>query len=486
MEMENLEEIREDLKERILTAVEKRDSKEIAEIFETIPNIDIAEAIEDEDDVKVLLYIFRVVNNEYAADFFSELTSDQQELIINAFSDKELVALLNELYADDITDTLQQLPANIVNRVLKACPKDMRNDVNRLLNYKDHTAGSIMTTEYIEMKESVIVKDAIATIREKGRDAETVYTIFVRDNRRTLTGTVDLDDLIFAKEDEILSDIMNKDFVCCNVNDDQEDVAKMFKRYDLTAIAVVNDENKIVGIITIDDIVDIIEEETSEDIARLANITDMADPYLKTPTFKLVLKCVPWILVLMILQVFSTMILSGFEGEITKFAILAVFTPLIMDAGGNSGGQTTTMIVRSLSLDEFSLRDYGRVMFKEMRVAAIIGSIVAIFAFGWLMFEMSIGIVKVDSIRTEIAGTTLTLVQGELLIAALVGGTLFVTMIISRLVGCSLPFLAKLIKLDPAVMCGPITTTVVDIVSLITYFLIWTQILNPVFFHVGM
>ena len=483
--MENIEELRDELRERILTAVEKRDSKEIAEIFETVPNIDIAEAIEDEDDVKVLLYIFRVVNNEYAADFFAELTPEQQELVINAFSDKELVALLNELYADDITDTIQQLPANIVNRVLKACPKDMRNDVNRLLNYKDHTAGSVMTTEYIEMKEDVTVKDAINSIREKGRDAETVYTIFVRDNRRTLTGTVDLDDLIFAQENEAISEIMNRDFVSCNVNDDQEDVAKIFKRYDLTALAVVNDENKIVGIITIDDIVDIMEEETSEDIARMANITDMADPYLKTPTFKLVLKCVPWIIVLMVLQVFSTMILSGFEGEITKFAILAVFTPLIMDAGGNSGGQTTTMIVRSLSLDEFSLRDYGRVVWKELRVAAIIGSIVALFAFGWLMFEMNVGIVKIDSITEAIKDQGLTLVQGELLISSLVGGTLFVTMLISRMVGCSLPFLAKLVKLDPAVMCGPITTTVVDIVSLITYFIIWTQILNPLFFHIG-
>ena len=484
MDIENIEEIREGLEERILTAVEKRDSKDIIEIFDTIPNIDIAEALEDVDDVKVLLYIFRVVNNEYAADFFAELTPEQQELIINAFSDKELVALLNELYADDITDTIQQLPANIVNRVLKVCPKDMRNDVNRLLNYKDDTAGSIMTTEYIEMKEDVTVKEAIETIRKKGRDAETVYTVFVRDNRRTLTGTVDLDDLIFAEEDQLLSEIMNKDFVSCNVNDDQEDVAKLFKRYDLTALAVVNDENKIVGIITIDDIVDIIEEETSEDIARMANITDMSDPYLKTPTFKLVLKCVPWIIVLMILQVFSTMILSNFEGELTKFAILAVFTPLIMDAGGNSGGQTTTMIVRSLSLDEFSMRDYGRVAWKEMRVAAIIGTIVAAFAFGWLMFEMSIGIVDVStSMVPKLNG--MPLVQGELLISALVGGTLFVTMIISRLVGCSLPFLAKLIKLDPAVMCGPITTTVVDIVSLITYFLIWTQVLNPLFFQIA-
>ncbi len=479
-----MEENKELLKEQVLTAIEKRDAKTLREVFETVPNIDIAEAIEDVDDAATLLYIFRVVDNEYSAEFFAELSSDQQELIIGTFSDKELINLISDSYADDIADTIQEMPANIVNRVLKACPKDLRNDVNRLLNYKDGTAGSVMTTEYIEMKEDVTVKEAIKFIREKGKDAETVYTIFVRDNKRTLVGTVDLDDLIFAKEDEVLSDIMNRDFVCCNVNDDQEDVAKMFKRYDLTAMAVVNNENKIVGIITIDDVVDIMEKEVSEDIAHMAAITDMSDPYLETPTFKLVLKCFPWILALMILQVFTTMILSGFEGEIGKFAILAVFTPLIMDAGGNSGGQTTTMIVRSLSLDEFDRRDYWRVIWKELRVALIIAGIVATFAFGWLMFEMTVHIVNVDSLAGIIAENHLgiTVVQGECLIAALVGGTLFVTMIISRLVGCSLPFLAKLIKLDPAVMCGPITTTIVDIVSLVTYFLIWTQVINPIFF----
>ena len=480
-----MEENKELLKEQVLEAIKSRNAKVLKEIFETVPNIDIAEAIEDVDDAATLLYIFRVVDNEYSAEFFAELSTDQQELVIKAFSDKELMMLISESYADDIADTIQEMPANIVSRVLKACPKDLRNDVNRLLNYKDGTAGSVMTTEYIEMKEDVTVKDAIETIRIKGKDAETVYTIFVRDSKRTLVGTVDLDDLIFSKETEVLSEIMNRDFVSCNVNDDQEEVAKMFKRYDLTAMAVVNNENKIVGIITIDDVVDIMEEEVSEDIAHMAAITDMSDPYLETPVFKLVLRCFPWILALMVLQVFSTMILSGFEGEITKFAILAVFTPLIMDAGGNSGGQTTTMIVRSLSLDEFDGHDYGRVIWKEIRVAAIIGAIVATFAFGWLMFEMSVGIVNVSSIRTEIAGQNLTLVQAECLVAALVGSTLFVTMIISRLVGCSLPFLARLIKLDPAVMCGPITTTMVDIVSLVTYFLLWTQIINPMFFHIA-
>ena len=269
----------EELREQLLTAIQKRDRQKVIEIFDTVPNIDIAEAIEDVDDVKALLYIFKVVDNEYAAEFFAELSSDQQELIINAFSDKELVDLINESYADDITDAIQQLPANIVNRVLKVCPKEMRNDVNKLLNYKEDTAGSVMTTEYIEMKEDTSVKDAIKIIREKGRDAETVYTIFVRDTKRTLTGTVDLDDLIFAKEDEILSDIMNRDFVSCNVNDDQEDVAKKFKRYDLTAMAVVNSEGKIVGIITIDDVVDIMEQEVSEDKAAGSPLPPLPPEY---------------------------------------------------------------------------------------------------------------------------------------------------------------------------------------------------------------
>lgn len=470
-----MEENKSILRQWVLSAINNRNGKELKEIFETIPNIDIADAISDVEDPKQLLYIFRVVGSEYSAEFFAELSNDQQEIVINAFSDKELIDLISDSYADDIVDTIEDMPANIVSRVLKACPKDLRGDVNRLLNYKENTAGSVMTTEYIEMKDSVTVKEAIETIRTKGKDAETVYTIFVRDNKRTLVGTVELSDLIFSKEDEILNNIMDKDFVSCNVNDDQEEVAKMFKRYDLTAMAVVNNENKIIGIITIDDIVDIMEQEVSEDIAHMAAITDMEEPYLKTHTFKLVLKCVPWIIALMILQMFSTIVLSSFETVISQFAILAVFTPLIMDAGGNSGGQTTTMIVRSLSLDEFSRKDYGKVIWKELRVATIIASIVAVFSFGWLMFEMAVGIVNTDSLtalgRSNIAGDMA-------LVSLLVASTLFVTMIISRLVGASLPFLAKLIKLDPAVMCGPITTTVVDIVSLLTYFLLWTQVIG--------
>ena len=482
-----MEEERENnLTERVLSAIRNRKAGELREIFETVPNIDIAESLDEVEDAAVFLYIFRTVSSEYTGDFFTELTTEQQEMIINAFTDKQLIDLLENSFADDIVDTLEEMPANVVNRVLKACPPDIRTDVNNLLNYKENTAGSVMTTEYLDMKDNLTVKDALKIIRNKGKDAETVYTIFVRDSKRTLEGTIDLDDLIFADEDEKLEDIMNRDFVTCNVNDDQEEVANMFKRYDLNAMAVVNNENKIIGLITIDDVVDIIVEEATEDIAHLNQISNMDEPYLKTPVLKLVLKCAPWIIALMILQVFSTLILSTFEGAIASFALLSVFTPLIMDAGGNAGGQTTTMIVRSISLDEFEKGDFKRVIWKELRVAACIAIVIAVFVFGWIMLEMAIGIVDMGSSMETLQNMALE--HGltapsrgivMVIVAALVASTLFVTMVASRLVACMLPFLAKKLKLDPAVMCGPVTTTLVDVISLLAYFFLWTFLFGP-------
>ena len=476
-----MEEEKEVLTERVLSAIKNRKASELKEIFETVPNIDIAECLDEVDDAAVFLYIFRTVSSEYTSDFFAELTTEQQELIINAFTDKQLIELLENSFADDIVDTLEEMPANVVNRVLKACPPDLRKDVNNLLNYKENTAGSVMTTEYLDMKDTLTVKDALKIVRKRGKDAETVYTIFVRDSKRNLMGTINLDDLIFADEDEVLSEIMDRDFVTCNVNDDQEEVANMFKRYDLNAMAVVNNENKIIGIITIDDVVDIIVEEATEDIAHLSQVSNMDEPYLDTPVFKLVLKCAPWIIALMILQVFSTLILSSFEGAIASFALLSVFTPLIMDAGGNAGGQTTTMIVRSISLDEFDRGDFKRVIWKELRVAACIASMIAVFVFGWLMLEMVIGIVDMSTSMAKLAELGHDFSRGTVMviIAGLVASTLFVTMVASRLVACMLPFIAKKFKLDPAVMCGPLTTTLVDVISLLTYFTLWTLLFGP-------
>ena len=461
-----MEEIIEELlTDRILAAVKNRNAKEIKEIFETVPNIDIAEALDEVDDAAVFLYIFRTVPSEYTGDFFTELTSEQQEMIINAFTDKQLIDLLENSFADDIVDTLEEMPANVVARVLKACPADLRKDVNNLLNYKENTAGSVMTTEYLDMKDDLTVKDALKIIRKRGKDAETVYTVFVRDSKRNLLGTINLDDLIFADEDEVLSEIMDRDFVTCNVNDDQEEVANMFKRY----------ENKIIGIITIDDVVDIIVEEATEDIAHLNQISNMDEPYLKTPVYKLVFKCVPWIVVLMVLQVFSTLVLSKFQNAMTVFAILPVLVPLLTDAGGNAGGQTTTLIVRSISLDEFGRGDFKRAVWKEFRVALCIACIISIFAFGLLMLEMTFDIADVSGPAKALG---VSKIVAMLVTASLVSCTLFVTMLVARLVACMFPFLAKKLKLDPAVVCGPFNTTIVDVISLLVYFFLWTFVFS--------
>ena len=464
-----------ELRENVLDIVSRKDAKQLREIFDNVPNIDIAEAIDDVDDVTILLYIIRVIGTEYSADFFSDLTSDQQELIISSFTDAEILKLLENSFADDIVDTLEEMPANLVHRVLKVAPKELRKDINTLLNYEEDTAGSLMTTEYLEMKDTLTVEEVIEEVRKKGRDAETIYTIFVKDSKRTMVGTVDLDDLIFAKKTDTMNDIMNRDFVTCQVNDDQEEIANMFKRYDLNAMAVVNKENKIIGIITIDDIVDIIVEEANEDISHLSNVSNMEEPYLKTPILKIVLKCLPWIIVLMVLQIGSAAITSQFDHLISSFAILAVFSPLILDAGGNAGGQTTTMIVRSLAMDEFEKGDFKRVVWKEFRVALLLALAIGAFAFGWTLFEMAVlHIGDVSYLQTEYG-----VFGAQILVSSLVASTLVVTMIISRMIGCTLPFFAKLIHVDPAVMCGPFTTTVVDIVSLLTYFLLWQNVFAP-------
>ena len=479
-----MEEINEELlTDRILAAVKNRNAKELKEIFEVTPNIDIAEALDEVEDAAVFLYIFRTVNSEYTSDFFTELTNEQQEMIINAFTDKQLIELLDNSFADDIVDTLEEMPANVVSRVLKACPADLRKDVNNLLNYKENTAGSVMTTEYLDMKDTLTVKEALKIIRQRGKDAETVYTVFVRDSKRNLKGTINLDDLIFAKDDEVLSDVMDRDFVTCNVNDDQEEVANMFKRYDLNAMAVVNNENKIIGIITIDDVVDIIVEEATEDIAHLNQISNMDEPYLKTPVHKLVLKCVPWIIILIILQMFSTLIISRFEGAIASLTLLSFFMSLVTDAGGNAGGQTTTLIVRSISLDEFEKGDFKRVLWKELRVALCIAGIVGAFAFAWILFETSVGIANVaesiNGVKEAHPDWNMSEMTVKLVVSGLIASTLFVAMIVSRMVACMLPFLAKKIKLDPAVVCGPFTTTLVDVITLLTYFLLWTFLFGP-------
>ena len=482
------------LREQIVESFQNKNAAQLKEIFETVPNIDIAEALEDIDDVAVFLWLFRVVEDEYAADVFAELSSEKQEDIINSFGDKQLVELLNNSFADDVVDTLEDMPANIVTRILKVAPKDLRNDINRLLNYKDGTAGSVMTTEYIDMKATTTVKEAIALIRKNGRDAETIYTIFVRDNTRTMVGTVDLDDLIFATDDSLpLEEIMNRDFVTCYVNDDQETVANMFQRYDLTVMAVVNKEKKICGIITIDDAVDILVEEANEDVAALSLVTPLEDSYLDTPFYKTALKCIPWIIVLLILGTFTTMALDKIE-KTNVFAVIPVlicFVPTLMDTGGNTGGQTIALMIRGLATKEFTPKDFWKVISKEALTALMVSSCIAAFSFIWFTIEQYTGIVTNENLFVDGAAATIwnghcwtaAFATTTLAVSGTVAVTLFVGSFMAKIVAVILPLSVAAMKKDPAIVAQPLLTTIVDVVSLLVYLLIAMAAMN--IFHLA-
>ena len=470
-----------DAKKLVIDAIVNKKTALLKELFETIPTIDIAESMEDIEDVTQLMYVFRVVSADYTGDLFAELSQEQQEKIIASFSDKDLIQLLENSFADDIVDTIEELPANLVNRILRVAPKDLRKDINQLLNYKDNTAGSLMTTEFIEMRDTTTVEDAIATIRDIGKDAETIYTIFVKDNRRTLVGTVDLDDLIFAKNSEKLTDIMNRDFVTCTVNDDQEEVANMFKRYDLNAMAVVNNETerKIIGIITIDDVVDVIEQEAAEDIAALSHVAPLEESYLETPVWKMVKKCIPWIVILIVLGTFTTMVLDRIEKApvFNLVPVLIAFVPTLMDTGGNSGGQTIALMIRGLATKEFEPKDFFKIIRKEILSALIIAAGVAAFAFMWFTIEQYTGIVTNDAMKVD--GVFPTIWNGKcwtieffgnaMRVSATVSLALFSAALLAKIVAVCLPIGVAALKKDPAVIAQPLLTTIVDVVSLITY-----------------
>ena len=472
-----------DIKKLVIDAITNKKPALLKELFETIPTIDIAEIMDEIEDVAQLMYVFRVISTDYTGDLFAELSSEQQEKIITSFSDKDLIKLLENSFADDIVDSMEDLPANLVNRILRVAPKDLRKDINQLLNYKDGTAGALMTTEFIEMRDSTTVEDAISTIRDIGKDAETIYTIFVKDARRTLVGTVDLDDLIFAQKDEKLVDIMNRDFVTCNVNDDQEEVANQFKRYDLTAMAVVNNDNKIIGIITIDDVVDVIEQEASEDIAALSHVTPLEESYLDTPIWKMVKKCIPWIVILIILGTFTTMALDRIEKApvFAAIPVLIAFVPTLMDTGGNSGGQTIALMIRGLSTQEFTPKDFFKVIRKELVSALIIALGVSLFAFIWFTIEQYTGIVTNDSQAfIDHYGTVVPTIwngkcwdlfffKNAMRVSITVALALFVASFLSKIVAVCLPIGVAALKKDPAVIAQPLLTTIVDVVSLIAY-----------------
>ena len=469
----------------LLALIKAKDRAGLLDVFEKVPTIDIAEAANDFEPSD-LIAVFRLVKPEYTADFFDGLSQDTKENLIKAMTDRELVVLINNQSADDIADTVSEMPANLASRVLKAADKEMRADLNTLLNYKESTAGALMTTEYLEFLNSMTVKNAIAEIRAKGKDAETIYTIFVRNKSRQFVGTVNLDDLIFAKEDETLEEIMNIDLVYCYTSTDQEEVAQMFRRYDLNAMAVLNEDRRLVGVITVDDAVDVMTEEAQEDLALATHMSPSSKPYMETTPWENAKKSFPWLIALLVLGTFTTMILNRLESQriFASMGILIAFVPALMDTGGNAGGQTTGLMIRALALDEFSPKDALKVLWKELRAAAIVAAIVGSFAFFWITIEQYTGIVNLGVIPAEppLDFTNVNIWNGNcwtwpfashaLLFSALVALTMFSAIFVSKSVGTLLPMGAAAIKKDPALLSQPMLTTIMDALTLVIYFLI--------------
>ncbi len=416
---------------------------------------DIAVVLEELDE-EDLLKIFRILPKNMAADVFSYLGVDNQQFIITSLSEKDAAGIINNLMADDATDLLEEMPANIVKKLLANANPETRRDINHLLRYPEDSAGSIMTVEYVDLKESMTVEDAIARIRNVGVDSETINICYVLDAKRTLVGTVALRYLLISPPDAVIGEIMHENVIYINTLMDQEEVARQFQKYDFTAMPVVDNENRLVGIITVDDIVDIMQEEATEDMEKMAAIVPSDKPYMKTSVYETWKKRMPWLLLLMISATFTGSILTTFEDALMAYGALIAYIPMLMDTGGNAGGQASVTIIRGLSLNEIEFKDAFRVVWKEIRVAVLCGLTLAAANF--------IKLLLLDRV--------------ELMVAIVVCLTLVVAVMIAKIVGCTLPMLAKRIGFDPAVMASPFITTIVDVLSLLVYFQIATYLLH--------
>ena len=408
---------------------------------------DIATVMERLEEAE-LLKIFRILPKNMAADVFSYLEVDNQQFIITSLSEREAANIIDNLMADDATDLLEEMPANIVKKLLASASADTRRDINHLLRYPEDSAGSIMTVEYVDLKENMTVEDAIQRIRQIGVDSETINICYVLDAKRTLVGTVALRYLLISPSDAIIGDIMHENVIYLNTLMDQEEVARQFQKYDFTSMPVADNEGRLVGIVTVDDVVDILQEEATEDIEKMAAIVPSDKPYMKTGVFETWKKRIPWLLLLMISATFTGSIITSFENELSRYVVLTAFIPMLMDTGGNAGGQASAIIIRGISLDEIAFGDWSRVIWKEIRTAVLCGLTLSVCNFGRLMIF--------DHVSVQVAFVVCL--------------TLLMAVIVAKMVGSTLPMLAKKIGLDPAVMASPFITTIVDAISLLIYF----------------
>lgn len=453
--MSDFDERYDEILENIEDLFRERRYNDIRKLFlELYPN-DIAILFDDlpEDSIPVL---FRLLSKEKAADVFVELDSDDQKLLIKGFSNTELEAILDDLYLDDTVDIIEEMPANVVKRILKYSDPDTRKDINKILQYPEDSAGSLMTTEFIRLRRDYTVADAFDTIRKKGDDAETINVCYVTDESRHLLGYVTIRTLVLEKDTGTkIGDIMDPQIIFMHTHDDKEDVAQEMSKYDFDAMPIVDSEERIVGIVTFDDAIDVMEEEATEDIEKMAAITPSDRPYLKTSVWEIWKSRIPWLLILMISATFTGMIITGFEDALASYVALTAFIPMLMDTGGNCGSQASVTIIRGISLQEIEFEDILKVIWKEARVAFFCGLTLAVVSFAkLLLFD---GLIMGNAAVTPV-------------VAAVVSATLLLTILCAKVVGCAMPLLAKKIGADPAVMASPFITTIVDALSLLIYF----------------
>ncbi|MBQ7780062.1 MAG: magnesium transporter [Clostridia bacterium] len=439
---------------------EEKKIGELGRLLKTAEPADIALLFDMIDEEQHRL-IFRLLPKELAAEVFVEMPPDTQEALINAFTDKELQSVLDELYLDDTVDIVEEMPANVVTRIIKNSHPDSRKAINQLLSYSGDTAGSIMTIEFVSLRPSMTVEEAFIHLRKTGTESETIYTCYVTENKKLL-GFVSVYTLILSDKDSKISDIMNPNVIAVNTSEDRGEAANLLMKYDFLALPVVDNENRLVGIITIDDAVDVISEEDEEDIAKMSAITPTDRPYIKTSPFKIFLTRVPWLMILMLSATFTGIIISSFEKALAVQVALTAFIPMIMGTGGNAGSQASVTVIRGLSLGELGYSDVFRILFKELRVSLLCGGAVAIATF--------LKIILIDNLLLG-SGISLT-------VALVVALTMAFTIFIAKLIGCSLPLLAGKLGLDPAVMASPFITTIVDALSLLVYFGVASAVLN--------
>ena len=424
--------------------------------------VDIAETFEELGE-KVLPTIYRLLPKELAAEVFVELDGDAEERLIHALSDKELSETLSELFYDDTADLIEEMPAGVVKRILKNSSPSDRAEINKLLKFKDDSAGSIMTTEFVGLKKEMTVGQALDYIRRVALDKETIYNCYVTDETRRLEGLITARVLLTSPTDHVIGDLMETNVISVKTTDDKEEVGRMLAKYDFLALPVVDSEERLVGIVTYDDAMDVIEEETTEDFEKMAAMLPNEKPYLKQSVWSIWKARIPWLLLLMVSATFTGMIISSFEASLGILPILTVFIPMLMDTGGNSGSQSSVTVIRALSLDELHFKDIFTVIWKEVRAAALCAIALAAVCFG-----------KVMLVDRLLMGNTSVTVLVDLTVCL----TLAVTVIVAKVVGCSLPLIAKRFGFDPAVMASPFITTIVDAMSLLLYFLFAKAILG--------